>query len=87
MQCDELWSFVDHKGNQQWVWLAQDVDTREIVGVYIGNRDQRAAQKLWDSLPPVYRQCAVAYTDFWAAYAVVFKSKPPAGGGQRKWIN
>jgi IS1 family transposase len=26
-------------------------------------------------LPGVYRQCAVAYTDFWAAYAVVLPSK------------
>jgi IS1 family transposase len=67
IQCDELWSFVDNKGNKQWVWLALDADTREIVGVYIGARDEAAARKLWDSLPPVYRQCAVAYTDFWAA--------------------
>lgn len=66
MQCDELWSFVDNKGNQQWVWLALDINTREIVGVYISNRDKTAAWKLWDSLPPVYRQCALAYTDFWA---------------------
>ena len=72
IQCDELWSFVDNKGNKQWVWLALDADTREIVGVYIGARDEAAARKLWDSLPPVYRQCAVAYTDFWAAYGTVF---------------
>lgn len=32
VQMDELWSFVDHKGNKQWVWLALDVDTREIIG-------------------------------------------------------
>ena len=24
IQCDELWSFVDNKGNKQWVWLALD---------------------------------------------------------------
>ncbi|MCH8505889.1 MAG: hypothetical protein LAT50_16440 [Ectothiorhodospiraceae bacterium] len=35
MQCDELWSFVDHKGNKQWVWLALDAETREIIGAYI----------------------------------------------------
>lgn len=75
IQCDELWSFVDHKGNQQWVWLALDADTREIVGVYIGKRDQAAARKLWESLPGLYRQCAVAYTDFWAAYGAVLPSK------------
>ncbi len=60
-------SFVDNKDNKQWVWLALDADTREIVGVYIGARDEAAARGLWNSLPPVYRQCAVAYTDFWAA--------------------
>jgi IS1 family transposase len=75
LQCDELWSFVDNKRNKQWIWLGLDVDTREIVGVYIGARDEAAAQQLWASLPPVYRQCAVAYTDFWAAYAAVFPSK------------
>jgi hypothetical protein len=29
---DELWSFVDDKGNEQWVWLAIDVETREMGG-------------------------------------------------------
>ena len=29
VQMDELWSFVDCKGNEQWVWLALDVETRE----------------------------------------------------------
>ena len=38
VQMDELWSRVDDKGNKQWVWLAQDVTTREIVGCYIGDR-------------------------------------------------
>lgn len=75
IQCDELWSFVDHKGNKQWVWLALDADTREIVGVYIGSRDEAAARQLWAALPPVYRQCAIAYTDFWAAYGIVFPRK------------
>ena len=34
---DELWSPVDNKGNKHWVWLALDVKTRAIVGVYIGD--------------------------------------------------
>jgi insertion element IS1 protein InsB len=58
-----MWSFVNNKGNKQWVWLALDVETREIVGVYIGARNEVSAQCLWDSLPGVYRQCAMAYTD------------------------
>ena len=71
IECDELWSFVDNKGNKQWVWLALDAATREIVGVHIGERDEAAARKLWLSLPPVYRQCAVAYRDFGNAYGTV----------------
>ena len=45
-----------------------------MVGVFIGARNESAARQLWESLPPVYRQCAVAYTDFWAAYVLVFPS-------------
>ena len=34
---------VDNKGNQQWVWLALDAQTREIVGVHIGDRSAVSA--------------------------------------------
>ena len=74
IQCDEMWSFVGSKKNKQWIWLAIDQNSKEIVGVYIGSRDRKGAQGLWDSLPPVYRQCAVCYTDFWSAYELVFPS-------------
>ena len=70
-----MWSFVDNKGNKQWIWLAMDEKTREIVGVYIGKRDRDAAKQLWFSLPGVYRQCAVVYTDFWEAYEKVIPTK------------
>jgi insertion element IS1 protein InsB len=75
VQMDELWSFVNHKGDKQWVWLALDAQTREIVGVHIGDRNAASAQALWQSMPPVYRQCAVIYSDFWSAYAVVLPCK------------
>ncbi len=45
------------------------------LGVYMGARDEAATRKLWQSLPLVYRQCAIAYTDFWATYAAVLPSK------------
>ncbi len=72
IECDEAWSFVSNKNNKQWIWLALDKETREIVGVYIGDRSKESAQKFWESLPPVYRQCAVYYTDFWTAYEEIF---------------
>ena len=66
---------MGNKGHKQWVWLALDAKTRDEVGVHIGDRDEVAARELWSSLPPVYRQCAVAYRDFWAAYGMVIPSK------------
>jgi insertion element IS1 protein InsB len=75
VQMDELWSFVDHKGNKQWVWLALDAESREMVGCYIGDRSKDSAQGLWDSLPAIYRQCAMIYTDDWDAYKSVLPSK------------
>ena len=75
VQMDELWSFVDKKGNDQWVWLALDADTREIVGAYIGDRSGESAQAIWMSLPARYRQCAVIYTDRLSSYPVVLPSK------------
>ena len=75
IQMDELWSFVDDKGHEQWVWLAIDVETREIVGCHIGDRSGKSAKALWASLPGVYRQCAVCYSDFWSAYPVAVPSK------------
>lgn len=33
-----MWSFVGSKANKQWLWLAIDADTREIIGVFVGDR-------------------------------------------------
>ena len=54
VQMDELWSFVDNKGNKQWVWLAIDADTREIIDCHISDRSRESAIALWQSIPAVY---------------------------------
>lgn len=63
------------KKRVKWVWLALNRETREIVGVAIGSRRKVTARKLWASLPAVYRQCALCYSDYWDAYAAVLPSK------------
>ena len=65
---DEMWSFVGSKRNKVWIWLAIASLTKEIVGIHVGSRERIAARQLWESLPPVYGQCATCYTDFWEAY-------------------
>jgi IS1 family transposase len=67
--CSEVSVFFNSTISALMIWLALDKKTREIVGVYLCNRSEDGARGLWNSLPPVYRQCAVCYTDFWAAYA------------------
>ena len=71
VECNEMWSFVGLKHNKQWIWLEPDSDSREIVEMHVGSCDRAGAEALWKSLPPVYHQCAVCYTDFWSAYEQV----------------
>lgn len=87
IQLDELWSFVARKENKQWVWLALDAGTREIVGMYVGERSRQSAKRLWQSIPPVYRQCALCYTDFWEAYQQVLPSRRHRAVGKETGYN
>lgn len=75
LECDEAWLFVGNKDNKQWIWLAINREPREIVGMHVGDRSR--AKALWQSIPSVYRQCAVCYTDFWEAYETILPSKRP----------
>ena len=59
IQGDEGWFLVGHKGIKQWIWLALGISSREIVGVYVGEHSEEGARGLWDSLPRIYRQCAL----------------------------
>jgi IS1 family transposase len=68
-------SFVGNKSNKQWIGNALDKKTKEIVGVFIGARSQSGARGLWNSLPAVYRHCAVYYTDFWVSYEKVLPTQ------------
>jgi len=43
-ECDEMQSFVGNKDNKQWIQSAIDRDTREIIGVHVGDRSRTGAQ-------------------------------------------
>ena len=79
---------MGNKTNKQWIWLALDRDTREIVGVHIGARDAGGARALWGSLPFEYRRHAACHTDFWEAYRTVFpEGRHTASGKQAGQTN
>ena len=54
---------------------AIDRNSRIIIGCFVGNRTLKSAHKLWASLPEIYQQCAIAYTDCWQAYKTVIPAK------------
>lgn len=75
IETDEAWGFVGCKANKKWLWVALDRTTRQIVGLHVGQRDQRGALGLWESLPDEIRERAVFYTDDWKAYKKVLPTE------------
>lgn len=67
-EADEMWSFVKRKENKQWVWIAIDVETRQVIAFYVGDRSRKSARKLWNRIPREYREQATFHTDAWEAY-------------------
>lgn len=74
-EADEMWSFVGKKSNKQWIWLAMNTSNRQIIGLHIGGRSAKDAQKLWDSVPKTFKQQATFFTDYWEAYSLVIPTK------------
>jgi insertion element IS1 protein InsB len=70
-EADELWSFVGKKANPQWLWLALDAGSRQVLAFHVGDRSRESAQQLWNKLPAVYRDQATFYTDAYAPYSSV----------------
>lgn len=86
-EADELWSFVGWKANKQWVWLAQDRSSRQIIAVYISKRSVEGAKGLWQQIPDSYRQRATFYTDDWNAYKQVIPRQQHRYSDRKKDTN
>jgi insertion element IS1 protein InsB len=68
VEADEMCSFVEKKANKQWLWLAMDTTTRQVIACHIGDRSRQSAAQLWANIPAVYREQATFYTDQYEAY-------------------
>ena len=76
-EADELWSFVGTKANRQWVWIAMDAMTRQIIAFHVGDRSGQSAQALWGKIPTGYQEQAMFYTDCYEVYKGVIPSVQP----------
>ena len=63
VEADEMASFVQKKTNKQWVRIAMDAKTRQIIAFHVGDRSHTSAEHLWAKIPQAYRQHATFYTD------------------------
>ena len=78
VEADEMASFVQKKTNKQWIWLAMDVKTRQIIAFHVGDRSRKSARQLWRKIPKAYRRYATFHTDQY----VVYKGVIPAAQHQ-----
>jgi insertion element IS1 protein InsB len=67
-EADEMWSFVQKKANRQWIWIAMDANTRQVIVFHVGDRSCNSAKELWAKIPLVYRAQATFHTDQYDAY-------------------
>ena len=74
-EADEMWSFVQKKANKQWIWLAMDATTRQIIAFHVGDRSRESAKALWASIPEVYRDHAKFHTDQYEVYKGVIPAE------------
>ena len=63
VEADEMASFVQKKANQQWIWIAMDATSRQVMAFHVGDRSRKSAKRLWAKIPHTYRQHATFYTD------------------------
>jgi insertion element IS1 protein InsB len=74
-EADEMWSFVQKKANKQWIWIAMDAKTRQIIAFHVGDRSGEGGKALWANIPLVYREQATFHTDQYNVYKGVIPAE------------
>jgi insertion element IS1 protein InsB len=65
-EVDEMWSFVQSKKNQRWLWHAIDHRSGKVLAYVFGRRQDEVFLKLKVLLEPF--GITRYYTDYWGAY-------------------
>jgi insertion element IS1 protein InsB len=68
VDADDMSRFVQKKANQQWIWIAMDGKTRQVMAFHVGDRSQKSAKQVWANIPQAYCQHATFYTDQYVMY-------------------
>jgi insertion element IS1 protein InsB len=65
-EADEMWSFVQRKKEQRWLWHAVDHRSGQVLAYVFGRRQDAVFLKLRALLEPF--GMTRYYTDYWGAY-------------------
>ncbi len=67
VEIDEMWSFVEKKENQQWLWYAYSRQDKKVLAFVSDKRTDKACKKLITKLSnyPIDKY----FTDNWSSYA------------------
>jgi insertion element IS1 protein InsB len=65
-EMDEMWSFVEHKGQQRWLWHAIDHQSGAVLAYVLGSHQDAVFLQLQTLLAPFH--ISRFYTDDWGAY-------------------
>lgn len=76
-ELDEMWSFVQTKKNQRWLWLAINHDNREIIAYTFGRRQDKVFLAFQKMLEPL--GIMMYYTDDWGSYDHIPDKKHTVG--------
>jgi insertion element IS1 protein InsB len=82
LELDELWSFIQAKALQAWIWIALCRKTRQVVAYAIGDRSENTCRELWNRIPEDYQK-GYCYTDFWRAYQAVIPEEQHSAVGKQ----
>ncbi|MDQ3179051.1 MAG: IS1 family transposase [Acidobacteriota bacterium] len=66
VEIDEMWSFVEKKKNQCWLWLAYSPKHRQMLAYSLGKRTDESLRNLLGKLSSVH--ITRYYTDNWESY-------------------
>ena len=59
----------------QWIWIAMDATTRQIIAFHVGDRSGESGKALWANIPLVYREQAMFHTDQYEVYRGVIPAE------------
>ena len=72
-EMDEMWSFVQSKRQQRWLWHAIDHQSGHVLAYVLAPHEDQALKALMELLTPFGIQ--QFYTDSWGAYLRLLNAK------------